>query len=53
MVDGVPVPCGYGNRCLVNVLEYPLGCSDQRRYLTRDDMIREIMSVFQPRAFSA
>jgi 2,4-dienoyl-CoA reductase (NADPH2) len=50
--DQPPVPCSYCNRCLVNVLEYPLGCYDQRRYLTRDDMIREIMSVFQPPAYS-
>lgn len=45
------VPCTYCNKCLVNVLENPLGCYDQSRYLTRDDMIRDIMSTFYPPAF--
>ena len=43
-------PCSYCNRCLLNVLEHPLGCYDEDRFLNRggyDAMIAEVMSIFQ------
>jgi len=46
-------PCTYCNRCLVNVVENPLGCYEERRYPSRDAMIAEIMSVFNPPAFAS
>jgi 2,4-dienoyl-CoA reductase-like NADH-dependent reductase (Old Yellow Enzyme family) len=46
--DLPPRPCTYCNKCLYNVLEHPLGCYDETRYDSRDEMIREIMSVFEP-----
>jgi 2,4-dienoyl-CoA reductase (NADPH2) len=39
-------PCTYCNKCLVNAVENPLGCYEQSRFGSRDEMVREIMSVF-------
>ena len=50
-LDRAPVPCTYCNRCLVNVVENPLGCYEESRFSSREEMIRQIMSVFQPAAF--
>jgi 2,4-dienoyl-CoA reductase (NADPH2) len=45
-------PCTYCNKCLVNVLENPLGCYELSRYDgDYDKMVREILSVFEPSAF--
>ncbi len=45
-------PCTYCNKCLVNVLENPLGCYEVSRFDgDYDRMINEIMSVFQPTGF--
>ena len=49
--DRAPRPCSYCNKCLFNVLENPLGCYDESRYSSREEMIREIYSVFDPPAF--
>jgi 2,4-dienoyl-CoA reductase-like NADH-dependent reductase (Old Yellow Enzyme family) len=46
-------PCSYCNKCLVNVLENPLGCYDVRRYDgDYDAMARELMSFFEPDGFA-
>ncbi|MPZ20733.1 MAG: NADH:flavin oxidoreductase [Luteitalea sp.] len=50
-VDRPPVPCTYCNRCLVNAPENPLGCYDETRFASRDEMVREIMTVFDPPPF--
>jgi hypothetical protein len=50
--DKAEKPCTYCNRCLVNVVENPLGCYDQSRYETREEMVAQIMSVFDPPAFA-
>ncbi len=44
--DEAPRPCTYCNKCLYAVLESPLGCYDERRYGSREEMVAEIMSVF-------
>ena len=49
--DRADRPCTYCNRCLVNVIENPLGCYDESRYPSREAMIAEIMSVFDPPPF--
>jgi 2,4-dienoyl-CoA reductase (NADPH2) len=49
--DRAPRPCTYCNKCLFNVLENPLGCYDERRYASREEMIAEIMSVYDPPPF--
>jgi 2,4-dienoyl-CoA reductase-like NADH-dependent reductase (Old Yellow Enzyme family) len=43
-------PCSYCNRCLMNVLEHPLGCYDEDRFVDRggyDAMIAEVMAIFE------
>jgi 2,4-dienoyl-CoA reductase (NADPH2) len=45
-------PCTYCNKCLVNVIENPLGCYELSRYDgDQDRMMREIMSVYRPTGF--
>jgi 2,4-dienoyl-CoA reductase (NADPH2) len=47
-------PCSFCNRCLINAVANPLGCYDERRFETRggrDEMIREVMTVFHPPPF--
>jgi 2,4-dienoyl-CoA reductase-like NADH-dependent reductase (Old Yellow Enzyme family) len=46
--DRPPRPCSYCNKCLFNLLEHPIGCYDERRYATREEMLAEIYSVFDP-----
>jgi 2,4-dienoyl-CoA reductase-like NADH-dependent reductase (Old Yellow Enzyme family) len=50
--DKADRPCTYCNRCLVNVIENPLGCYEESRFPSRDAMIAEIMSVFHPPPFA-
>jgi 2,4-dienoyl-CoA reductase (NADPH2) len=49
--DRADRPCTYCNRCLGNVIENPLGCYEESRYPSREAMIAEIMTVFDPPAF--
>jgi 2,4-dienoyl-CoA reductase (NADPH2) len=51
-LDRPPKPCTYCNKCLVNVIENPLGCYDETRFDSREEMIRQIMSVFEPQPFA-
>lgn len=50
-LDQPPVPCTYCNKCLVNVVENPLGCYEEARYTTREAMMEDILSVFKPPPF--
>jgi 2,4-dienoyl-CoA reductase-like NADH-dependent reductase (Old Yellow Enzyme family) len=45
-------PCTYCNKCLVNAVENPLGCYEPARFSSRDEMVREIMTVFKPSPFA-
>ncbi len=49
--DVAPRPCSFCNKCLFNVLESPLGCYDDRRYESREEMLRELYSVYAPPPF--
>src|SRR5690606_14564119 len=49
--DRADKPCTYCNRCLVNVVENPLGCYEPARYPSREAMVREILSVYDPPPF--
>ncbi|MCI0409446.1 MAG: NADH:flavin oxidoreductase, partial [Acidobacteria bacterium] len=51
--DRPPRPCTYCNKCLVNVLENPLGCYEEARFGSREEMLRQILSVFDPAPFDA
>jgi 2,4-dienoyl-CoA reductase (NADPH2) len=44
--------CTYCNKCLLNVVENPLGCYELSRYGGDYDlMIKEVMTVFEPKPF--
>ena len=44
--------CTYCNKCLMNVLENPLGCYELSRFDgDYEKMIAEVMSVFEPKPF--
>ena len=49
--DRADLPCTYCNRCLVNVVENPLGCYEESRFPSREAMIAQVMSVFSPPPF--
>jgi 2,4-dienoyl-CoA reductase (NADPH2) len=50
--DRAEKPCTYCNKCLVHVVEHPIGCYEESRFNNRDEMIRDIMSVFEPPPFA-
>jgi 2,4-dienoyl-CoA reductase-like NADH-dependent reductase (Old Yellow Enzyme family) len=45
--DRPPRPCTYCNKCLFNFVENPLGCYEETRYGSREEMLREILSVYE------
>ncbi len=45
------MPCTYCNKCLFNVLENPLGCYEEIRFRSREEMLEQIMSVYDPPPF--
>jgi 2,4-dienoyl-CoA reductase (NADPH2) len=51
-VDSPANPCTYCNKCLVNVVENPLGCYEESRFPSREAMISQILSVFDPPPFA-
>jgi 2,4-dienoyl-CoA reductase-like NADH-dependent reductase (Old Yellow Enzyme family) len=50
-LDQAPRPCTYCNRCLYRFVEDPLGCYEPARYDSREEMVREILSVYEGRAY--
>jgi len=50
--DRADKPCTYCNKCLVHVVEHPIGCYEESRFASREEMLQEVMSVFHPPAFS-
>jgi len=46
--DRPEIPCTYCNKCLVNAPENPLGCYEESRFSSREEMVAQIMSVFNP-----
>jgi 2,4-dienoyl-CoA reductase-like NADH-dependent reductase (Old Yellow Enzyme family) len=49
--DRADKPCTYCNKCLVHVVEHPIGCYEESRFANRDAMMAEVMSVFAPPPF--
>lgn len=49
--DRAERPCTYCNKCLIHVVEHPIGCYEDSRFNSREEMLAEIMSVFHPPAF--
>ncbi len=50
--DRAERPCTYCNKCLLQVVENPLGCYEESRYPSREAMLTEVLSVYRPQAFS-
>jgi 2,4-dienoyl-CoA reductase (NADPH2) len=51
--DRADKPCTYCNKCLVHVVEHPIGCYEESRFNNdHDAMMAQIMSVFSPPPFS-
>jgi 2,4-dienoyl-CoA reductase-like NADH-dependent reductase (Old Yellow Enzyme family) len=48
--DSASRPCTYCNKCLFAFVENPLGCYDESRFDSREEMIEEILSVYQEAA---
>lgn len=46
--DSPSRPCTYCNKCLFNFLENPLGCYEESRFDSREEMVRQILSVYEP-----
>jgi 2,4-dienoyl-CoA reductase (NADPH2) len=51
--DAPPRPCTYCNKCLFNFIENPLGCYEESRFGSREEMIRQILSVYEPAGAAA
>lgn len=49
--DQAEKPCTYCNNCLLQVVEAPLGCYDETRFESREAMLQEVLTVFQPPPF--
>jgi 2,4-dienoyl-CoA reductase (NADPH2) len=49
--DQADRPCTYCNKCLVHVVEHPIGCYEESRFSSTEEMLAEVMSVFHPPAF--
>jgi 2,4-dienoyl-CoA reductase (NADPH2) len=47
-----PNPCTYCNKCLMNVVENPLGCYDETRFESQSAMMDELMSFYGESAFT-
>ena len=41
-------PCTHCNKCLVYAPTYPLGCYEESRFENYDQMMEEVMSVYDP-----
>jgi 2,4-dienoyl-CoA reductase-like NADH-dependent reductase (Old Yellow Enzyme family) len=50
--DRAERPCTYCNKCLVHVVEHPIGCYELSRYPSEEAMLEEVMSVYRPQAFA-
>ena len=51
--DRADKPCTYCNKCLVHVVEHPIGCYEVSRFDNDEKaMIAEVMSVFSPPPFA-
>ena len=44
-------PCTYCNKCAFNTLENPTGCYEESRFDSHEEMVAQIMSVFDERPF--
>jgi 2,4-dienoyl-CoA reductase-like NADH-dependent reductase (Old Yellow Enzyme family) len=52
-LDRPPKPCTYANKCLINLAMHPVGCYDESRFDSREEMMREALAIFEPPAMVA
>jgi 2,4-dienoyl-CoA reductase-like NADH-dependent reductase (Old Yellow Enzyme family) len=50
-LNAAPKPCTYCNKCLMNVVENPLGCYDETRFESQSAMMKELMSFYEESGF--
>ena len=50
--DRAAAPVHVLQQCLFNFIENPLGCYDESRFDSREEMVRQILSVYEPRQFA-
>lgn len=48
--DAPERPCTYCNKCVGHVLANPLGCYEESRFVSREAMVRQILSVYEDAA---
>lgn len=51
-LDQAPRPCSYCNKCLMNVVENPLGCYDEDRFESHEAMMEELMRFYTESSFT-
>ncbi|MDD9997203.1 MAG: NADH:flavin oxidoreductase [Rhodospirillaceae bacterium] len=44
-----PRPCTYCNKCLLNAPKNPMGCYEESRFDSREQMLEELMSIYETR----
>ncbi len=49
--DSPERPCTYCNKCAVNALQNPIGCYEECRFDSHEEMVAQIMSIFDERPF--
>ena len=49
--DTAPRPCTYCNKCLFNFIENPLGCYEEARFDSREEMLEQIFSIYREPSF--
>lgn len=49
--DRPPKPCTYSNKCLIKYMTFPVGCYDETRFASREEMVEEIMSIYEPSTY--
>lgn len=51
-LNAPPNPCTYCNKCLMNVVENPLGCYDETRFESQSAMMEELMRFYEESEFT-
>ncbi len=51
--DAPEKPCTYCNKCMINVVEYPLACWEEHRFDSREQMFQEAYRLYEEGAVGA
>jgi 2,4-dienoyl-CoA reductase-like NADH-dependent reductase (Old Yellow Enzyme family) len=47
-LDRPPNPCVYANKCLTHLATDPVGCYEESRFDSREEMVRQALAVYEP-----